>query len=153
MPDEMFFTSGDRALRRGKRREKRTETCRPCVIQTRDGVTHQVEGVVLDMNAYGLRVRALDAVPVGTRVSVQLMRDDSFEEPISRPLEGAVVRRESADGFADLGIRLHERRIARPEPRPAFERTPRPAQDRPAVRRMHTIDFTVGDEGLGTRRR
>jgi len=150
MPDEMFFTSDERSLRRGKRREARTEICRPCVIQTRDGVLHRAEGVVLDMNPFGMRVRMLDSVPVGSTISIQLMRDDNFDEPFSRPLEGAVVRNESsADGFVDHGIRLEEPVIVEPEqrpvPRPAFQ----PLDTKRPTRGMLTIDFTVGDTPLG----
>lgn len=154
MPDEMFFTSDERSLRRGKRRAARTETCRPCVIQTRDGITKQFEGVVLDMNAHGLRIRAIEPVPVGTEVTVQLMRDDTFQEPFSRPLDGAVVRREAdPEGFMDHGIRLKEPTVRRPEPRPVETRrsTPPPARGRT---KMHTLDVTIGDEKrFGAKRR
>ena len=150
MPDEMFFTSDERSLRRGKRREARTEICRPCVIQTRDGVLHRAEGVVLDMNPFGMRVRMLDPVPIGSAISIQLMRDDTFDEPFSRPLEGAVVRSESnAEGFVDHGIQLEEPLIVdppqRPVPRPAFQ----PFDTKRVTPGMHTIDFTVGDAPLG----
>ncbi len=146
MPDEMFFTQDERSLRRGKRRDRRTETCRPCVLQTADGALHQLEGVVLDMNAHGLLVRTLETLPIGANVSIQLMRDDTFAEPISRTLTGHVVRRDNAgDGFTDHGVKLKESNIRRPERRPAF-RIPA-APERPAApARMHTFDMTVGDD-------
>ena len=150
MPDDMFFTQDERSLRRGKRREKRTEICRPCVIQTRDGVLQRAEGVVLDMNPYGMRIRMLDSLPVGSTVSIQLMRDDTFDEPFSRPLEGAIVRNESsAEGFIDHGVRLEEPLMVEPQRRAVPRRAFQPLDTKRTTAGMHTIDFTIGDAPLG----
>ncbi|MBI4557466.1 MAG: hypothetical protein HY706_07785 [Candidatus Hydrogenedentes bacterium] len=146
MPDEMFFTLEGRSLRRGKRAERRTQTCRPCVLWPQDAPDIKLQGVVMDMNAYGLCVRALDAVPAGTEISIQLMRDEGFSEPMAPPVNGRVVRTTpQPNGFVDHGIRLVQKEIERTESRPVEIRTRRPLPSRRT--RMHTLDITVGDRG------
>lgn len=145
MADDMFFSSDSRSLRRGRRTAKRTPTCRPCLVWPSDAPEIQLQGVVLDINPYGMLVRMLELVPVGTAVHIQLMRDDQFQQPLSAPVEGWVVRQAAPEGlFTDHGIRIDQksmpksraqaaRRAARPLPLP---------RNRP---RMHTIDITIGD--------
>jgi hypothetical protein len=67
---------------------------------------------------------------------------------MSEPRSAVVVRHAgSGDGFYDLAVRLIHERIERPEPLPLRSVTAmRPSASRPATR-MHTIDFTVGDDG------
>lgn len=145
MADEMFFTKDQLSLHRGKRGRSRTDTCRPCLVRARDQSFEDIEGVVMDISPFGMLVRMIESVPIGTEVSVQLMRDESFDSPFSSPHEGTVMRIEgNAGGFADHGIKLTNRDVRRVESRPAVPK-PRPARRRARHPRMHTLDVTVGE--------
>jgi hypothetical protein len=140
MPDEMFFTDDAKSLRRGRRVTSRTPTCRPCVLWPLDEPALRQEGVVMDVNPYGCRIRSLLAFPVGSRVGIQIMRDDEFVQPLSAVQEGEVVRTQQAlPGFTDHGIRLIQKEITKVETRPV-ERQPRPSAPRQPTR-MHTRDL------------
>ncbi len=147
MPDDMYFTRDERSLRRGHRIASRTETCRPCLLTAYFDPPIAYRGVVLDVNPYGMLVRMMEIVPLGTEVSVQLMRDEAFRDPLAQPLEGIVVRlEEDADGFMDHGIKLVIKNARRESSRPVRIESRKPIR-RPQRTRMHTIDFRVGDEG------
>ena len=150
MSDEMFFSDNSRSLRRGKRTRDRTDTCRPCLIWDKAKPKEKFEGVVLDMTPYGLRIRMFDVVPKDTIVLVQLMRDESFEQPLSEPVEGHVVRHiKTRTAFTDHGVKLVLKDIRRQEPRP-IEAQKRPSRaTRSRIPRMHNIDFIVGDDKTG----
>jgi hypothetical protein len=148
MHDEMFFSDDGRLLRRGRRVAARTETCRPCLLWPQDAPEIPIQGVVMDVNPHGMLVRMLDSVPPGTSIMVQLMRDESFSDPLARPREGRVVRHaDNSDGFVDHGVRLVVDPIKRVEEMPPIRIEPRKAPQRPGRSRMHLIDFTVGDRG------
>lgn len=146
MPDEMFFSKDERSLRRGKRIARRTETCRPCLIKPKNAGAQAIEGVVLDITPFGLLVRAVEVIPRDTAVSIQLMRDDTFQEPFSKLLEGTVVRHERGIGtFVDHGIRLKVKDLEQGKRRfvPAPQR--RTASPTGTVQsRMQTVDFLLG---------
>lgn len=148
MQDEMFYSEDGRALRRGRRIAKRTETCRPCLIWPKDAPETPLQGVVLDINPHGMLVRLLDTIPAGTTIMVQLMRDERFTEPLAAPLEGRIVRHiENFDGFLDHGVRLIQQPIKKAEEAKPVRPGPKPAAARPTTNRMHIIDYTVGDKG------
>lgn len=148
MPDEMFFISNGRGLRRGKRRERRTPTCRPCLIWPLDAPEIVMHGVVLDVNAHGMLIRMLDSVPLSTEIKVQIMMDESFSVPLTAPFTGAVVRNDERAGFVDHGVKLEQRALKR-NPAPRVTTTRRTAAKVRQPTRMHTIDFTVGDRRQG----
>lgn len=151
MADEMYFSNDERALLRGKRRLKRTETCRPCVVYAESDDT-PVEGVVLDVTPYGMLVRMLDTLSLGTIVRVQLMRDDNFREALGAPKLGEVVRHDPAapTGFTDHGVRLIVREIPKKPASAVNIREPRRGgTSRRSSSRMHSIDFTVGGDRKG----
>jgi len=145
--DEMFFGPDGLSLRRGQRRDARIEACRPCYHWPSDAPDLRREGVVMNLNRHGLLVRAIEPVPVGAVIIVQLMRDDEFRQPFSNALQGTVVRNhEQRDGLFDHGIQLEAEDFSRAERRPVRASKPKP---QPARRtRMHTIDFTVGERGI-----
>ncbi|MBI5095556.1 MAG: hypothetical protein HZB26_24375 [Candidatus Hydrogenedentes bacterium] len=146
MTDEMFFSVDERSLRRGRRIARRTPTCRACLVWSADAPEHRLQGVVMDINPFGMLIRMLDYFPMGTAACIQLMRDEDFEIPLAGPLEGAVVRViPNADGFTDIGVRIKLKEIPRAESRPIRIERRRPLLTRRS--RMHTIDFTVGDRG------
>ena len=152
MRDDMFFSKDESSLSRGKRVAARTLTCRACLVAVDGADEPEIEGVVMDLTPFGLLVRLLEILPIGTGVIVQLMRDDNYREPFSKPLEGTVVRHsEAPDGLTDHGIKLTIRAI----PQILSKRVPsdlgKPSTPRPRKpSRMHNIDYTVGDD---TRRR
>lgn len=153
MADEMFFSNDELSLLRGMRSAARTEVCRPCLVAERGPSPKAVKGVILDMNPHGMLVRMLKHIPVGSRVVVQMMRDDGFRRTFSVPRDGTIVRTMSADdGFADHGVKLINERIRKASERPIIiERAgPRPKS---APARMHTIDITIGGGRRGRRGR
>lgn len=148
MRDEMFFSKDENSLSRGKRVASRTQTCRGCLISMEGDAEFEIEGVVMDLSPYGLLIRQLETLPLGAEVSVQLMRDDHFRDPLSNRLEGVVVRHSHApDGFVDHGVKLTIRAIPRIHPKriPEDLGIPNAPQTRKPSR-MHSIDFTVGDD-------
>ncbi|HIJ64387.1 MAG TPA: hypothetical protein HPP77_00445 [Candidatus Hydrogenedentes bacterium] len=148
MADEMFFTEDERSLRRGKRRAPRTETCRPCLVWPIDAPDRQCQAVAMDMNPHGMLVRMLEVIPVDTEVSIQLMRDENFREPLAAPARGKIVRTtDAAGGFTDHGIQLVQPEVRRTESKPVrFEKRTPLRYRKP---RMHTIDVTLGERGKG----
>lgn len=150
--DEMFFRGDGKSLIRGKRRERRTPTCRPCVLWLVHLPELKMEGVVMDVNKFGLCVRMIGSVEVGEVVHVQLMADEEFKEALAEPME-AVVRRvqEDGSGFLDHGLEIVRKEIRRTEPKRIVV-APRPRLAPRQRPRMHTLDVTVGDR-RGDRRR
>lgn len=145
MSDEMYFSSDERALLRGKRRHVRTEVCRPCLVTASETGGEPLEGVILDVTPHGISVRMMDALPTGTQVTVQMMRDDNFRDPLGEPKHGEIVRSETdpGEGFTDHGVRVTNPDIRTVESRP--KHIPERAESRPREKpRMHSIDITVG---------
>lgn len=147
MPDEMFFTGDFKSLRRGKRREARTPTCRPCLVWPKDAPDITFQGVVVDVNPYGMRIRMLEPLPPGSAVMIQLMRDEDFAVPLADPVEGLVVRnKETPEGFADHGVQIpHPEFEGTRENRPVrpTTETRRPLPRRGTPPRMHIVDITT----------
>ena len=153
MSDEMFFSNDDLSLIRGKRIAARTEVCRPCLIAARGPSPRAIEGVIVDMNPHGMLIRTMEHIPVGSKVVVQLMRDDNFQRAISVPREGTIVRATAAeDGFTDHGIKLVNKRSPKASERPITIERARP-RPKSAPTRMHTIDLTIGGPRRGRRGR
>jgi len=149
MPDDMIMSRDSRSLRRGNRRAPRTETCRPCLVWPKEIPGLISQGVIININPYGMCIRMLESLAPGTPVVVQLMRDEEFRVPLSAPVEGTVVRNADVpDGFMDHGVEILQRAIERAERplRPLGQRN-RPTQRGPV--RMHTIDFRVGERKPG----
>lgn len=146
----MFVARSDASLRRGKRVAPRTEVCRPCLVWRPEAPAQEIQGVVLDLNPYGFLIRMLDEVEVGSRLVVQMMRDDEFKVPLSPPIEVQVMRLERAvGGFVDHGIKIIRKKIKKPE---EFKRVELPPQVSTQSRqtRMHTGKDTIEEY---TRRR
>jgi hypothetical protein len=98
----------------------------------------------MDVNPYGMRIRAIEALSRRATILVQMMRDDDFEEPPAEPVEARIARCEpEAEGFFDHGIRIERGGTRRVAPRPLAEPVKRPARAPGA--RMYTFDVTVGD--------
>ncbi len=149
MADEMYFSNNERALLRGKRRLKRTETCRPCLVHVQSDDT-PIEGVVLDVTPYGMMVRMIDTLSLGTKVRLQLMRDDNFREPLGAEKQGEIVRHDPAapPGFTDHGVRMVVSTVPKNDTRSVDIRGAR-QPGRSHSSRMHNIDFTVGVDRKG----
>jgi hypothetical protein len=151
--DDMFFRNDGKSLKRGQRRDKRTETCRPCRVWRADDPDGAMEGVVMDVNKYGMRIRMLDDIEVDTVVHIQLMVDEEFKEAMAPPMEARIARCiPDGEGFVDHGIQILRREIRREESKPIVvkKRAPLPPTRRT---RMHTLDITVGDRGSNRGRR
>jgi hypothetical protein len=150
--DEMFFASDGKSLQRGKRRDRRTPTCRPCRIWRASDPDNPMDGVIMDANRYGMCIRMLARIEVDEPILVQLMRDEQFREPMAVPLEGRVARQiPDGGGFYDHGIQLFRGDIRREESRPVVM-PKRPAAMPIKRTRMHTLDITIGDRDDRSRR-
>lgn len=154
MPDEMFFSKDERSLTRGKRVTKRTDTCRPCMVRIGRGNAAETEGVVMDISPYGMLVRTLDPIPMGSNVSIQLMRDDAFKRPFSQPHQGKIVRQDPIrGGFYDHGVKLKVEKIGYQESPPVTSVNRPNFQRKRSIPRMHTLDITIGGLPKGPTKR
>ena len=153
MADEMFFTKGDKALRRGNRIHPRTDTCRPCMVRLRSAPSMELEGVIMDVSPKGMRVRMIEALPLGTEITVQLMRDESFTTPFSMAHNAVVMRHiPGTAGFTDHGIKLQLMPIKKLNWKPPKQAARGPAH-RTEPSRMHTLDVRVGGPIRGRKAR
>ncbi len=152
--EEMIWSPELKSLRRGRRNAPRTEVCRPCLVWTKRAPGVKLEGVVLDLNPRGMRIRLLEQLETGSVVVIQMMRDEEFNVPLSQPIEARVVRTQPGfGGLVDHGVQVMLRPIHRPASAPITIRRSRPR--RTPRTRMHTLDITVGDRvtgNLGRRR-
>ena len=148
MTDEMFVSADGASMRRGKRKARRTAACRPCLIWAADDEAEEKsEGVLLDLTRFGLRIRMITPLAIGGTVKVHMMRDETFENPLSNPLTAQVVRQTyvaHGGGLIDYGLALIHEKIQRLASRPVTLDTPRPMVPT-AKPRMHTLDITVGN--------
>ena len=96
-------------------------------------------------------VRIMEMIPKQTSVAVQMMRDDTFDEPIGSPLNGIVVRYDgSSGGITDHGITLLREDVRR-EPTKPIEIPNRPPSAPTPRTRMHNLDYTIGESVRRTR--
>lgn len=142
----MVIGADNKSVQRGRRKQSRTEVCRPCMFWHVDTPDQKMEGVVLDLTPHGMRIRTLEEVTFGAEIMVQLMRGDEYEQPLSAPHRVGVMRvSEAVDGFHDLGCKIEHKHIRR-----AGEALPvRIEKIKPVVRRktrMHTLDITLDDQ-------
>ena len=144
MADDMYFSEDERSLHRGSRVAPRTDTCRPCVVHTLDKEKLNIHGVVLDINPHGMLVRMMEIVPLGTKVSIQLMRDDDFKIPFSSVHRGEIMRHiGTTGGFTDHGLKIENQEVRRDESKPIVIEQKRAIRSRQKSG-MHNIDSTVG---------
>ena len=142
MADEMFFSTDSKSLRRGKRVAPRPATCRPCLVWPEDAPDVHMRGVILDINAYGMLVRMMESLPPGMHVHVQLMRDDEFREPLTKPVMGLVVRNIlQSDGFVEHGIQVLQDKVSRQEAKPLRKPLRKTRLRQHERTRMHTRDL------------
>jgi len=100
-------------------------------------------GVVLDINPYGMRIRMLELIPVGCSVSIQMMKDDDYEVPLSTPVVAQVVRNEEVQEFVDHGVFIRPIGTRRVESKPVtIEPKVAPSPRKP---RVQLFDMTVGE--------
>lgn len=103
------------SLRKGKRATSRTQVCRPCLIWL-VGSSQRHQGVVLDLNPRGMKIRALWPFSTGAAIVVQMMRDEEFQVPLSPPIEATVLRAaQVSGGFFDHGIKVHTSKPSTPQ--------------------------------------
>lgn len=144
----LVLSSDSKSLQRGRRSAPRTEVCRPCLFWVENEDPEKIQGVVLDLNPHGMRVRCFTDIEEGTEIRVQMMRDEEFSVPLSPPLRTRVVRSiEQAEGFIDLGLKIVLEPIRRGN---GYKPTPiaRPVLMRRGAQRMHTLDVSIDDRGV-----
>lgn len=146
--EEMIWSAELKSLRRGRRTARRTDVCRPCLVWLESASGTKYEGIVLDLNPHGMRIRLMDTLPAGAVVGIQMMRDEDFQIPLSQPIHAQVVRTQTGfGGLVDHGLKLIVNPIKRPESKPVMIIRRRPK--RTVRTRMHTVDITVGDRVSG----
>jgi hypothetical protein len=142
--ENMFVSPDQKSLSRGRRSAPRTEVCRPCLVWFPSVPEQKLQGVLLDLNPYGMKLRMLESLEEGTEVVVQMMRDDEFRVPLSQPIHGQVVRREMGfSGFFDHGVKVSVRALPKPGPT-HFPRSFPQVPSRRRKARMHTADYRLG---------
>lgn len=150
--ENMVVSTDQRSIRKGRRAAPRTAVCRPCLIWAESNPEEKSQGVVMDLNPHGMRIRALDPFAEGTLLFVQMMRDEEFSIPLSAPISVRVMRAMEEDGFHDHGVKLELKRIRRV----GEVRLPRAAAPKPLRRlgsRMFTVEYTADEQMTGRPRR
>ena len=150
--EDMVVSTDNKSMRKGRRVAPRTEVCRPCLLWTEETEAEKTQGVVMDLNPHGMRIRAIDSYPAGTVLTVQMMRDEDFQIPLSTPITVRVIRVTEDDGFFDHGVRLVLKRIQRV----SEVRMMRPLAPRPVRRlgtRMNIADYAIDEPTSGRSRR
>jgi len=143
MPDDMFFSKDFRTLVKGQRRDRRTTTRRLAEFRTARGGSKVHRGIVLDLNAYSMRIRTAVRLAVGTPVEIDLKRQ-GIDGYMLSTVAGRVARLERVNNRQfDLGVELDVPEIERPAAVMLEMRTRRGTRSRPSER-MHIIDFVVG---------
>jgi hypothetical protein len=141
--EEMILSGDSMSLRRGRRIAPRTPVCRACLVWPEGAPDIELKGVVINLTPHGVLLRMLDSLPMGSRIRLQMMRDDEFREPLSVVLQGKIMRNTETDsGFVDHGVQIDRRPINQQESRPVQYRPP-VKRETPRTR-MHTIDLRVG---------
>jgi hypothetical protein len=147
--EDLFVSDDTKSMHRGQRVAPRTEVCRPCLVWTTDASEEKKQGVILDLNPYGLKVRMLDTFEPGTEVEVQMMRDDEFRVALSRPIRAKVVRvAPNSEGFLDYGLKVWLEKVERPTVGPVTRVETAAPRRRSTASRMYTMDYSVDDAGV-----
>lgn len=147
--EEMFLSKDAKSVQRGKRTAPRTEVCRPCVVWREALPEHTLQGVIMDLNPYGMRIRMLAPVEEGADIMVQMMRDEEFRVPLSPPIKARVVRMTgSMEGFVDHGIKVRVAKIRRVREQSAVAVELKSPKRRMSTRMYSLMDLTVDDRGV-----
>ncbi len=121
--------------------------CRPCVVSPMETPDKYKQGVVLDLNPYGIRVRMLERLEEGSEVVFRLMRDEEFSVPLSGPIRAWVVRsHRTEEGFFDYGLKVRITKISKPAVFRPVE-IDRPHPRRRVLSRMYSLDHEEEDRG------
>lgn len=145
--EEVVVSTDNRSLRKGRRVAPRTEVCRPVLLWLPERHEEKTEGVVLDLNPHGLRIRSLSAFPLGTVLHIQMMRDEDFSFPLSPVITIEVTRIIETGAFIDLGVRVIQPKIRKPAEMKPVSMARTGKLTRP-VSRMHTLNIQVDDRGI-----
>jgi len=145
MTDEMFFSVDGKTLRKGRRIAKRTVVRRPAEFWRADGKGGLFQGLIRNLNPYGLLLESDKGLPVATAIWVELKREEVFSGALSC-VEGKVVRVvDTGAGTWQMGVQLVV--ASRKEPSKPIRITPKKSalpERRPT--RMHTLDYVLGKE-------
>jgi hypothetical protein len=141
--ESMYMSPDNTSIRRGRRAAPRTGVCRPCLVWEAQLPDTKHQGVILDLNPHGMKMRMLKMLGEGTEVWIQLMRDEDFQIALSHPLHAQLVRVNSAaDGFVDYGVRLIMASIKNAAGQPPGQGAISNTQANTSSR-MHTRDITL----------
>jgi len=91
-----------------------------------------------------MRIRMMDLLPSSSQVIVQMMRDEEFKVPLSRPVEATVVRhQDDAAGMVDHGVRIIRKQLRQSGTSRAASSSGGGSSRATTV---YTLDVSVGDE-------
>jgi len=145
MADEMFFSSDGKTLRKGRRVATRTPVERPAGFWCADDQGGIFQGLIRNLNPYGLLLESDQELPVGTEIWVELKRDELFADSLSC-VKGRIVRvADTQAGLWHMGVQLA---VAPPKPSSKPIRLSSKKSTLPERRptRMYSLDYVVGSE-------
>ena len=143
MADEMFFSADGKTLRKGRRKAKRTPVKRPAGFWCADDQGGIFQGLVRNLNPYGLLLESDKDLPVGTEIWVELKRDELFADSLSC-LRGKIVRvSDTQTGVWHMGVQLA---VVPPKSASKPIRITQKISTLPGRRptRMYSLDYVLG---------
>jgi hypothetical protein len=141
----MFFSADGKTLKKGRRIARRTAVRRPAEFWCADDEGGLYQGLIRDLNSYGLLLESGRDLPVGTLIQVELKRDGYFSGPLSC-VKGRIVRVvDTSRGTWQMGVQLI---LARPEPasKPIRIEPRKSTLPERKPTRMYTLDTVLGTE-------
>ncbi len=143
MPDDMFFTKNDRALRKGRRRAKRASIRRRVEFCRVGDEERCFKGLMVNLAAYGALLVSEDSLPAGTLVSMTVVRDEADTTPLTR-IRGRVIRlEERKDGYVEMGVEFVRKPAVEKRRKPVVPEQKESPQ-LPKPKGVHIIDVILG---------
>ena len=145
MADNMFFSADGKTLKKGRRIAERTPVRRPAEFWRADDKDGRNQGLIRNLNPYGLLLEAAGGLPVGTVIRVELKRDEFFAGCLSC-VKGKIVRAlDTGRGTWQMGVQLI---LERPKlaSKPIRIEPKKSTLPKRHPTRMHTLDIVLGSE-------
>lgn len=144
--EKMFLDISRQRIQRGRRIAPRTPTFRPCIIWKADTPDIKVEGVILDLNGYGMRIRSDAIFNRDDKLYVQMLKDKEYEVPLGEPILTTVVRfLRTPEGKMEYGVKRELQEIKKPEEIKPVRLNPSRPTTGGKVSRMYIINLGEKD--------
>jgi hypothetical protein len=145
MADDMFFSADGKTLRKGRRIAKRTPVTRPAEFWCADDQGELLRGVVKDLSPYGLLLECKQVLPVGTKICVELKKEELFADTLTSLMCKIVRSVETEFGPWHMGVQ----RLLPPTKtasKPLRITPPKTSAPKRRARRMYNLNWVVGGE-------